>query len=92
MDPSGPVPPKPEVSGLRAPGENRKPVAVASLGRNFSKLVTAGTVGTGSVATGRCVGWNLDRRGGVAERWCATAVLQLCCRWATQEATPGIRH
>lgn len=54
IDPSGPVPPKP-VSGRRAVGLNRKPVTDASLGRNFSKLVTAGTVGTLSV-TGRWLG------------------------------------
>jgi len=61
IDPSGPVPPKPDgVSGRLAVGLNRKPVTVASLGRNFSKLVTAGTVGTLSV-TGRALGcgWNL---------------------------------
>lgn len=56
IDPSGPVPPKPGVSGLLAVGLNRNPVTVASLGRNFSKLVTAGTVGTLSV-TGRALGW-----------------------------------
>ena len=55
MDPSGPVPPNPEGSGCRASGLN---LNVASLGRNLSKLVTAGTVGTLSV-TGRWLGWNL---------------------------------
>lgn len=55
MEPSGPEPPNPEGSGCRASGLN---LNVASLGRNLSRSVTAGTVGTLSV-TGRGLGWNL---------------------------------